>query len=174
MSMISDNSQLESYDAVYDVVPENWEDARPFFVEQLKKVSNAINIRAVGFYLDEELLTGKAFIPGVTLASAEADSDSFRSIIRKVVDIGALPAAGTKLVPHGITVDANFTLVQMYGASTDPVNLLSIPLPFVEVNVPALLGVQLLLDSTNIQISVGSNRSQYTRGYIVIEYMQEL
>src|SRR5882724_4464250 len=99
----SDNQQLESFVPVYDAVPDKWEEARPFFVEQLKRISNAVNIREIGWFLDEELLSGKAFIPGTTNLNDLSTSQVFRQVLRKVVDFGPLPAAGTKSVPHGIT-----------------------------------------------------------------------
>ena len=37
MSAISDNQMLESFVPIYDVVPDKWEVARPFLVEQLSK-----------------------------------------------------------------------------------------------------------------------------------------
>ena len=170
---VSDNQQLESFVPVYDVVPEKWEDARPFLVEQLKKITNAVNIREIGWFLDEELLSGKAFIPGVNIAADGGSSQQFRQVLRKVVDFGQLPAAGNKSVPHGITVDANFTLVQFYAAATDPVNLIAVPIPYVD---PANItfAIRLAMDSTNVNISVGVDRTQFTRCTVVIEYMQEL
>ena len=41
----SDNQQLESFVPVYDAVPDKWDDARPFIVEQLKRLAFAVNIR---------------------------------------------------------------------------------------------------------------------------------
>ena len=65
--MTYNSSQIfESYIPVYDAVPEGWEQARPFIVEQLKALANAANIREIGWYLDEELLSGKQFIPSPT------------------------------------------------------------------------------------------------------------
>ena len=64
-----DSQNLESYVPAYDVVPDKWEDGRAFIVEQLKSHANALNVRTIGFYLDQELLTGNNFIPGVNIAS---------------------------------------------------------------------------------------------------------
>lgn len=169
----SDDQQLESFVPVYDAVPEQWEDARPFIVEQFKRISNAVNIREIGWFLDQELLSGKAFIPGATALSDLSTSQTFRQVLRKVIDFGPLPAAGTKAVPHGITVDANFTLVQLYAAATDPVAFQSIPIPYVD---PANLtfSIRLALVGNNVQISVGVDRSNFTRCFVVLEFLQEL
>jgi hypothetical protein len=169
----SDNQVLESYVPVYDVVPDTWNDARPFIVEQLKRIANAVNIREIGWFLDEELLSGKAFIPGVNAAATGATSQIYRQILRKVINFGALPAAGVKSVPHGITFTNNFTLTFMGAYATDPVAFIAFPIPYCD---PAALanGVSLTMDATNVNISVGVNRSAFTRCYVTIEYLQEL
>ena len=173
MSAISDNQMLESFVPIYDVVPDKWEEARPFLVEQLKKISTAVNIREIGWFLDEELLSGKAFIPGTNSSSTGSSSNVFRQVLRKVIDFGALPAAGAKNVPHGITFDANFTLVTMYAAATDPIAFSAFPIPYCN---PLVLadGVALQMDATNVTITVGVNRSNYTRCFVTIEYLQEV
>lgn len=123
--MDQNTSQIfESYLPVYDAIPEEWEDARPFLVEQLKKVSNAVNIREIGWYLDEELLSGKAFIPGANSISNGYTSQTFRQIFRKVVVIGPL-TAGTFTFAHGITNDANFELIDLWATATNSTTLTS-------------------------------------------------
>ena len=71
---------LESFIPVYDAIPDKWDDARPFVVEQLKKISEAVNIREIGWYLDEQLLSGKAFIPGSNNISDGGTSQSYRTV----------------------------------------------------------------------------------------------
>lgn len=168
-----DSQNLESYVPAYDEVPKTWEEARPFIVEQLKSLANATNVREIGFMLDQELLTGKSFIPGVNIVSDGGSSQQFRSVLRLVVDFGALPAIGTKSVPHGITFDANFTLIQIWASATDPNGLIAIPIPYAEPN-QSQNSVALTMDATNVNITVGINRSNYTRCFVFIEYIQEL
>lgn len=169
----SDSQQLESYVPIYDVVPASWEDARPFIVEQLKRITISLNSREIGFFLDQELLTGKAFIPGSNIVLTGGTSQQFRSVLRMVVDFGALPNASVKSVPHGIIVDANFTLVQMWACATNPISLVSFPISYSD---PYVLSnaVALNMDATNVNIATGTNLSAFTRCFVVIEYMQEL
>lgn len=168
-----DSQIFESFLPVYDAIPDKWEDARPFIVEQLKRIALAVNVREIGWFLDEEVLSGKAFIPGVTALSNLSTSQVFRQVLRKVIDFGTLPNAGTKSVPHGIVFDNNFTLVQMYAAATDPVAFLALPIPYVD---PITLanGIRLDMDATNINIRTAANYTAYTRTSVVIEYLQEL
>jgi len=172
MTIPIDSQNLESYVPVYDVVPAKWEDARPFIVEQLKRIANAVNIREIGWFLDQELLSGKAFIPGVNETLDGGSSQQFRQVLRKVINFGPLAINGTNSVPHEITVDANFTLVQLYAAATDPVNLLALPIPFTTASLTG--EIEIYMDATNVNIITQSSRTTYTRCFVVIEYMQEL
>jgi hypothetical protein len=139
-------------------------------VEQLKKISNAINLREIGWFLDEEVLSGKAFIPGVSVPGN--NPGQYRQILRKVIDFGPLPNATTKPIPHGILFDSNFTLMQLYAAATDPIGLTAVPVTL--AGVTAANDIQIYMDSINVNISTTSNQSKYTRCFVVIEYLQEL
>lgn len=167
------NQDLESYVPIYDVVPENWKDARAFLIEQLKRLSIAVNTREIGWFLDEELLTGKAFIPGSSSVSDRGTSEIFRQVLRKVIDFGTLPNAGTKSVPHGISFTNNFTLVLLGAYATNPTALISLPIPYAD---PLSLtnSIAINMDATNINITTGTNLTAFTRVFVTIEFLQEL
>lgn len=170
--MNNTSQQFESYVPVYDVCPENWDEGRQFIVEQLKKISNAVNIREIGWFLDEELLSGKQFIPGVNSGISGGTEPQYRTVFRKVVNTGTLPNATTTRIPHGITFDSNFTLVQLYGAGTEPpAGATAIPLPFVDIDPNK--NIQLYMDGTDVIIVTLANQSKYTKSYVVIEYLME-
>jgi hypothetical protein len=156
--MSIDSQQFDSFVPVYDVVPEPWEEARPFLVEILKKISNAVNIRTIGWLLDEELLSGQAFIPGITIPGN--NPGQFRQVLRKVIDVSPL-AIGLNTYAHGITVDTNFTLIDMWVAATNP----AIP----EARV--ITGNDVSIGPVNISIT---SPAAYTRAFCFIEYIQEL
>lgn len=157
----SDSQVFESYVPVYDVVPEKWDEARPFIVEQFKRLATAVNIREIGWYLDEELLSGKAFVPGINNITGST-SQQFRQILRKVVIFPGL-TIGINSEPHGLIVDENFTLIQLWGSATDAAAFTGEPIPNAADTID--------YDATNINITVAS---AYTRALAVIEYMQEL
>jgi len=170
---VSENQIFESFVPVYDAIPDKWEDARPFVVEQLKKISNAVNIREIGWFLDEELLSGKAFIPGEN-SGGGSTNQAFRQVFRMVVDFGQLPNATSKSVPHNIpNVGNNFTLTFIGAYASDPVAFTYIPIPYADPNTLAN-AIKLDMDDTNVTITTGTNRTNYTRCYVTIEYMQEL
>lgn len=145
---------FESYVPVYDYVPEKWEEGRQFLVEQLKKISNAVNIRAIGWYLDEELISGKQFFPGTV------NNQAFRTILRVVVDFSPLPI-GITSKPHGVVVNSSFRLINLYGSCSDAVALTGHP-----INQP-----NITYDVTNINIT---SAGAFTFAQAVFEYIQEL
>ena len=150
---------FEAFVPVYDAVPETWEEGRQFFVEQLKKISNAVNVREIGWLLDEEYLSGQQFIPGL---NNTGESQQFRSVLRRVVNCSPL-AIGANSFAHNITFDANFTLMQLYGAATNSATLTAIPLPDG--------GNTLGMDTANINITT---TAAYDRCFVVVSYIQEL
>ncbi len=154
------SENFESFVPVYDAIPDKWEDARPFLVETLKQMSNGINLREIGWFLDEELLSGKAFIPGV-IAPGNTTPPQFRQILRKVVDCSPL-IAGVNSFAHGIIFDVNFTLIDMWVAATNSTG-------FTAINMSDPQNVT--LDATNINIT---SPGAYDRAFAVIEYIQEL
>lgn len=153
---MNSSQEFESYVPVYDVVPEKWEEARDFLVEHLKKISNAVNIREIGWLLDEELLCGKQFIPGTS-----NDSQQFRSVLRKVVNCGAL-ISGVNTIVHGITFNSNFTLIDLWVSATNSVTLQAITMSDPQ---------NVTMDATNINIT---SPGAYDRSYAILEYIQEL
>lgn len=153
---MNNSTILESYLPLYDTVPEKWEEAREFFIENLKKISETTNVREIGFFLDEELLTGKQFIPAPT------SNQEFRSIFRMVVDCSPL-AAGVNTFAHNITFDSNFTLMQLYAAATNSATLMAEPIPN---------GIDTIsIDATNVVITTAA---AWDRCFSVIEYIQEI
>lgn len=154
--MQSTAQQLESYVPVYDTVPEKWEDAHGFLVEQLKKISNAVNIRTIGWLLDEELLSGQQFIPRTTAPVGE-----YRSILRKVINTGALVAGANPGVNHGVIFDVNFTLIDLWVSGTNSATLTA----------RRITGNDVLMNATQIVIT---SPQVFDRSYCVIEYIREL
>ena len=153
------SQEFESFVPVYDAIPEKWEDARDFLVEQLKKISNGVNAREIGFFLDQELLSGKSFIPsGVNVSGT---SEQFRTILRKVIDCGAL-VAGVKMVPHGITFDVNFTLIDLWVSATNSTTFNAITMSDPQ---------NVTMDAININIT---STGAFDRSFAFVEYIQEI
>lgn len=153
-----DSQILESYVPTYDAAPTTWEEGRAFLVEQLKKMANAINAREIGFYLDEELLSGKSFIPGANTGNT---SQQFRTILRKVVDVGPLIAGVNPAKPHGVVFDANLTSIDSWVEATNSTTLRAI----------TLVSPELVINGPNINIT---SPGAFDRAFLIWEYVQEL
>lgn len=153
-----DSQDFDIYVPVYDSVPDQWEDARGMLTENMKKLANVTNNKVSGWYLANEAVTGKRFIP----TQRSGTSEQYRTIFRKVVDFGAV-AVGANAVAHGITVDANFSLIQLYGGMTDSTGLLAFPVPNNNDSIS--------LTSSNILIN---STAAYDRCFVVIEYIKEI
>lgn len=161
--MSIDSQTYDSFVPVYAVSPEEKEDFRDFSTEQLRIHATNINRREIGFYLDQQLLTGKNFIPGVN----SANDQQFRNVFRKVIDFGTLPDTTTKSIAHGITFDTNFTLIELYASATDPVGFQAFTVEFGGTT------VYLNMDATNVNITTTADYRAYTRCYVIIEYLLE-
>ncbi len=152
------SQQFETYVPVYDVVPDNWDEARPFLVEILKKITNSLNTKEVGFFLDEELLSGKAFIPGITIPGN--NPGEFRQILRKVIDVSPL-VAGANAYNHGITFDVNFTLIDLWVSGTNSGTLTA----------RRITGNDVIMNATQLLIT---SPQAFNRAFAFVEYIQEL
>lgn len=159
--MTSQTSQtFESFVPVYDTVPDKWEDAREFLVEHLKKISNAVNIREIGWFLDEELLSGKQFVPtAITLTGANPNTQ-FRTVLRKVINVSPLVNGANAPVAHGIVFDINFTLIDLWVAGTNSTTFTARDINPNDV----------LMNATSLVIT---SPQAFDRAWAVIEYIQE-
>lgn len=160
MTTNSQNQIFESYVPQYDAVPQKWDEAREFLVEHLRKITQGVNVRVIGWYLDEELLSGKQMFPGIT----SANNQQFRTVLRKVVDCSPL-APGLNPFAHGILFDANFSLIHLWVSATDFGVPIAIPIP------DGIPGNSVNMDATFINITVNN---AYPRAFAVVEYIQEL
>ena len=159
MTIPNDSQQFEAYVPVYDTVPESWEEGRQFLVETLKKISNAINVRTIGWLLDEELLSGQAFIPGVVVPGN--NPGQMRQVLRKVVDVSPLVAGLNPPFLHGITFDVNFTLIDLWVSGTDSVGFTA----------RRITGNDVVMNATQLIIT---SPQAFDRAFAFIEYIQEL
>ena len=90
-----------------------------------------------------------------------------KPVYRKVVSLGTLPNATSKDVAHGISgLD---TLVRIYGNAYRSDTGTRISLPFADPTSNSSIGLY-WLDSTDLRIVAGVNRTAYTEAYAILEY----
>jgi len=138
--------------------------------QNLNRLALSINIRDAGLYPLQEFVNGQQFFPNPALTSASTTTPVFRTVYRAVINFGALPNAATKSVPHNIPITFGYTFTRIYGAASDTINLLYIPLPYASAS--GTDDIELNVDVTNVNITTASDRTNFTVTYVILEYMK--
>ena len=138
--------------------------------QNVNNIALAVNAKDTGFYDVNEYLNSQVYFPNPATNSGTNSASDWRSVSRKVINFGALPNAAVKTVAHGITFTTACSATRIYGAATDPVNRLYIPLPYSSGTLNK--NIELSLDATNVIITTSIDYSAYTLTYIVIEFLQ--
>jgi hypothetical protein len=149
----------------------------PQFKELLVRLYQNLNIMALamnrkdsGIYFQQEFINGQIFFPDPTLNSNTSTPPIPRQAFRKVINFGALPNTATKSVPHGLTITSGYTFTSIYGTANDTAGNSYIPLPFAS---PVLANnIAVTVDSTNVNVTTGNDRTNYTKCYIILEFIK--
>jgi len=154
-----------------DVNSPEFKDLLVRLYQNVNLISLVLNTKDSGIYSEQTFVTGSVFYPNPTLVR-----QGRRQVSRVVVDFGALPAAGTKSVAHGLNVGDQWTVVKLYGAATNPTAAGNarrfIPIPYVAVNTDPGDNLELWADRTYVNISTGgTNYSAFTVTNVVFEYL---
>ena len=155
--------EFEAYVPVYDAIPQEWEDARDFLVEQLKKISTAVNAREICWFLDEELLSGKTLFPGTPNSANNAPLQN-RQIFRTTFNSGALVIGVNPPIVTTITFDSNFLLFDAWVAATDFSTFTAQIITDDDVQLTRAAGV------VNVTIT---SPAAFSNSLLILEYSQE-
>lgn len=138
----------------------------------VNRINLAVNTKETGIYNNfQEFITSNQYFQNPSLTSGSSQTPEYRAVFRRVINFGALPAAaGTKSVPHNITCTTSTSFVRIYAAASDPVGFNYIPIPY--ASSVLIDNIELNVDSTNVNITVGVDRSAFTICYVVLEYLQ--
>lgn len=141
--------------------------------QNLGLMAQQVNQKSSGVYDTQEFASGDTFFPSPSNSSAGSTFAAPRPVFRKVINMlptGNLPNAGTLTVAHGLTLPSNFIGVELRGTATNSSGTSMIPLPYASPT--AANNIELSLDATNVYIITGSDRTSYTRCYVVIEFLK--
>jgi hypothetical protein len=135
--------------------------------QNLNRMQFSLNGKTTGSFPLNQTVTGQLYFPKQVSSSFVNQYD--RPVTRLVVNCGTLGNAGVTTTPHGIIFNKGVSFVRIYGTATDPVNFLAIPLPYAS---PVLANnIELSVDATNVIITTGSNRTNFTITYVVLEFL---
>jgi len=138
----------------------------------VNEVSFYMNQRAIGLHSVSEQVSGKQFFPAAGAPTGDGQTSQInRQAYFKTIDFGVLPVLGATPIPHDIDFDADYSVINIYGAATKPTVPLSyIPLPYSSPT--ANENIELEVDATNVIITTAIDYSTYTICYVVIEYLK--
>ncbi len=137
--------------------------------QNVNQISLLLNVKDTGYYSNSIFMCGQNWFPNPALNSGTSTLPDFRPVFRTVVNFGALPNAGAKAVAHGLTVNAATSFTRIYAAASDPVGFNYIPIPYAS---PTLANnIEISVDANNVTITTGSNRTNFTICYVILEYI---
>lgn len=135
--------------------------------QNINRISIVLNTKDTAIYDNTgPLVNGQAWFPNAANITNLAD---YRQDYRTVVNFGALPNTGTTSVPHYINCTPGVTFTRIYATASDTSGFNYIPIPFASPT--AANNIQITVDSTNVNITTGSNRSNFNVCYVVLEYL---
>lgn len=167
-------TQIWDVSEVYNTEVEDPERLKELLVrmyQNLSLMANAVNNNEIGYYNTIQYSCGQQFFPNTAAnVSQSMPYIPFRRVLRLVVNFGALLNTAAKTVPHGITTSAQTIFTRIYATATDPVGMNYIPLPYASST--AASNIELSVNNTNVTITTGSDRTNFTICYVILEYLQ--
>lgn len=141
---------------------------REFISERERRTASNVNIREIGQFELQELLSGQTWF---TVSNNPKRS---RSVFRKVIDFGALPNATTKSVAHNITMTSTGFFTKVIAVAKNPTAAAGTPKYFQIPYASPVLNdnIEIFCDDTNVYIKTGKNQTAVTQVYCVLEYIK--
>ncbi len=166
-------TQIWDVDTVYstDVNTREFKELLIRLYLYINQIALAVNSKDSSSYVLNEFVNGQFFFPNPVFTSQTPTTPNPRPAYRVTVNFGALPNTGAKSVNHNTTITTGFTATRVYGAAFDPVALTMIPIPFADPTATSN-NISLVVNATNVTVTTGSNRSNFTRCIIVFEYLK--
>lgn len=136
--------------------------------QNVNLISVVLNTKDTAFYNTQAIATGAQWYN-----PNNADPNQYRVPLRKVINFGALPAAGSKSVAHGISfgsLPTSVVPVCFYGTAINPITGAWLSIGHAATSLAGML--QLTGDTTNVTITTGgTDYSGYTVCNIVAEWL---
>lgn len=138
--------------------------------QDLSDILKVLNMKTTGIYWLQESQNNNVYFSNPALSSSSASLPALRNVFSKTFDTGQLPNATTLTIAHNIPFNDAYTMVDYFGSATDSSGLNYICLPYSSPTSTDCIEVR--VDATNIYITTGSNRSNFDRSQIVLEYLK--
>jgi len=128
--------------------------------EDINTILLNLNSKENGLYEQIEQITGQSYFNN--------DSNYGRPVYRRVIDFGALPNTASKSVNHGLDSSWAYKFTRILAVSSDSTNKKYIPIPYASSTSADI--VELSVDSSNVIITTGKDRTSFDTTYVVLEY----
>lgn len=134
--------------------------------QDVNRIALVLNTKDTAIYDNTSpLVNGQAWFPNSANVTNLAD---YRQVYRTVVDFGALTNGTTKSQPHYIECTAGVTFTRIYATASDTTGFNYIPIPYAG---SAGDNVEINVDSTNVNITTNSDRTNFNVCYVILEYL---
>lgn len=162
-----DVSQISSV----DVTSPEFKELLIRLYQNLNLMAINLNLKDTGIYDLSEFVNGQTYFSDPTLSSQTRITPAPRQVFRKVINFGALPNAATKSVAHGLTINAATRFTRIYATASDTTGFNYVPIPYASASAVAN-NIELNVDVTNVNITTGSNRTNFNVCYVILEYLK--
>ena len=139
--------------------------------QNINAIVLSLNTRDSGYYVQQEFVNGQIYFPSPALNSTTPQSPTMRQVFRTVVNFGVLPNATVKAVPHNIDFTNTYSFTRIYGAATDPLAQVAIPIPLASATL--VDNIEIGITATDVEIITSVNYSGYTTCFVVLEYIKQ-
>lgn len=155
-----------------DLTSENIRGLLVRLYQQINLIAVVLNTKHSGLYPLQEFVNGKQFFPNRAYDSSTTTTPTQRQVFTIVVPYyQALPNNGMATIPHNLDITENWTFVDIYATANDTTNKSYLKLPYSSTTSIAN-NIELSVNATDVIIKTGSNRSNYTTTYVVLEYLK--
>lgn len=177
MTFAPSNAQSSYLPVDFDL-PREQNGLHDFVNKRERLTSTILNIKENGTYENSELLSAQQWFS----TQAAGTTKQTRYAFRKVIDFGTLPNNATKSVAHGLTLDDTvnpstyfFTEINgtAYDTTTGGEKAIAINGTYYDIAAGAIANpINLYVDQTNVNITTTSNRTNFTRCYVTLNYIK--
>lgn len=138
--------------------------------QNINNMAVVVNGKDTGIYDNtSSTVNGQVWFPNPTLNSSTSTVPTQRQVFRTVINFGALPNTGAKSVAHNIVCTSSTTFTRIYAAASDTSGFNYAPIPYASPT--AANNIQIDVNSTDVTITTGSNRSNFNVCYVILEYL---
>ena len=130
--------------------------------DNVNSILLSINDKSIGFCDTNETISGKSYTVG--------DNQTPKAGFIKAIECGALLNAGTKQIEHGLDAGWSYSFKNIYGATSDPVGKIYLPLPHASATANEV--IEVTVDDTYVNITTGIDRTAFTDTTIFLEYVE--